>query len=216
MPPFLQDPDFPSINKPIAVNDFVVNTVSIENIVPMSVGVVKQVSNDSATVFFIGKTKQLTLAKEKLVVIDIYKTGKEEGTTRPPFKYKICNICHILKNQATEFEYNQNDKQGRPTTRPSCRGCRVNINGKSMPLSERQRMDRIKPQPYQLFECPICHKVSIPGVTANIVIDHDHRTGRAREWICDSCNTGIGRFQDDPEMLYKIADYIKKHNGGLE
>lgn len=72
-------------------------------------------------------------------------------------------------------------------------------------------MNAIKPAPYDLFECPICKKLSIPGVTANIVIDHDHRTGWAREWICDSCNTGIGRFQDDPEMLEKISKYIKSH-----
>ena len=85
-----------------------------------------------------------------------------------------------------------------------------------MPKSEKDRMNSIKPKDYELFECPICHKVTIPDVTANIVIDHDHRTGLAREWICDSCNTGIGRFQDSPEMLGKIAEYITKHNSKLE
>lgn len=210
------DPKFPSIQKEVAVNDFVVNKTQCGFIVPMSVGVVRAVEGDSASVFFVGRATLQEVSISKLIVIDIYKTGKEQGTYTPPFKFKICNICHILKIQATEFEYNQNDKQGRPTTRPSCRDCRVDINGRSMPTSERIRMNAIKPKDYQLFECPICHKVSIPDVTANIVIDHDHRTGMAREWICDSCNTGIGRFQDSPEMLEKIAAYIKKHNSGLE
>ena len=72
-------------------------------------------------------------------------------------------------------------------------------------------MTKIKPKDYELFKCPICGKRSIPGVTCNIVIDHDHRSGKARAWICDSCNTGIGRFQDDVEILSKIIKYIKKH-----
>lgn len=213
---FLEDQDLPSIDKEIGINDFVINTKQVEDIVPMSVGVVRSVYKDTAEVFFIGKSKLISINKLDLIVIDIYKTGKEQGTFTPPFKYKICNICHVLKNQAQEFEYNQNDKQGRPTTRPSCRDCRVNINGKKMPKSEKDRMNSIKPKDYELFECPICHKVTIPDVTANIVIDHDHRTGLAREWICDSCNTGIGRFQDSPEMLGKIAEYITKHNSKLE
>ena len=213
---YLNDPLFPSIAKSIAVNDFVVNIDTIGDIVPMSVGVVKEVDISDAVIFFIGKKQQLSVNKDNLVVIDIYKTGKQQGSSTAPFKYKICNVCHILKVQDIDFEYNQNDAQGRQTTRPSCRKCRVKINGKSMPQSERQRMEKIKPQPYQLFECPICHKVSIPGVTANIVIDHDHRTGLAREWICDSCNTGIGRFQDSPEMINQIAEYIKKHNDVLK
>ena len=85
------------------------------------------------------------------------------------------------------------------------------MNGKSLTTAEKRRMTKIKPKDYELFKCPICGKRSIPGVTCNIVIDHDHRSGKARAWICDSCNTGIGRFQDDVEILSKIIKYIKKH-----
>lgn len=208
---YRNDPGFPYLNKEIAKNDFVVNEFKIDDIEILSVGVVKEVNNSTATVFFIGKSKLITTELDKLIPINIYRTGKEEASRTPPFKYKICNKCHVLKVQSIYFDYNQNDKYGRPTTRPSCKSCRVDIDGVKMPKSERDRMNRIKPKPYELFECPICHKVTIPDVTANIVIDHDHRTGRARAWICDSCNTGIGRFQDSPEMLEKIAEYIKKH-----
>lgn len=205
------DPEFPIIKKEIEVNDFVINKIIKDEIVPCSVGVVRDIHDSTIIVHFIGKDEIIPLSHNDLVVIDITRTGKEEGTKTPPFKYKICNLCHIIKNQSTEFEYNQNDKYGRQTTRPSCRDCRVNINGKSMPKAERDRMNAIKPLPHELFRCPICQKLSIPDITANIVIDHDHRTGMAREWICDSCNTGIGRFQDSPEMLEKISLYIKSH-----
>ena len=97
---------------------------------------------------------------------------------------------------------------GRKTTRPSCRVCRVNIDGVKIIPSESKRMDKVKPQ--LLFTCPICEKMSIVDVTANLVKDHDHITGMGREWICDSCNTGLGRFQDDIKLLQKVINYLQK------
>ncbi len=209
------DAEFPLLNKGVDVNDFVINktglTIDGVGIVPCSVGVVRAINEDCVDVCFIGKNKVGRVKTDELIVIDVARTGKEKGTATKPFKFKICNICHVLKNQKEEFDCNQNDKQGRQTTRPSCKDCRVGIDGKKLKSSEKKRMLAIKPQPHELFECPICKKLSIPDVTANIVIDHDHRTGNAREWICDSCNTGIGRFQDDPKMLEKISEYIRSY-----
>jgi len=62
-----------------------------------------------------------------------------------------------------------------------------------------------------LFICPVCKKPSIPHVTANLVIDHNHNTGNAREWICDSCNTGLGRFKDNIDLLQNVIKYLKKY-----
>jgi len=70
-------------------------------------------------------------------------------------------------------------------------------------------MLKIKPEFF--FICPICKKSSIPYITANVVIDHDHKTGDARSWICDSCNTGLGRFKDNIELLQEGIKYLKKH-----
>ncbi|WP_230380692.1 endonuclease domain-containing protein [Helicobacter pylori] len=41
--------------------------------------------------------------------------------------------------------------------------------------------------------------------------DHNHDTGQGREWICDSCNTGLGRFKDNPKFLEKVIEYLKKY-----
>ncbi|MDR0645017.1 MAG: endonuclease VII domain-containing protein [Treponema sp.] len=43
---------------------------------------------------------------------------------------------------------------------------------------------------------PCSRKRSIVGITAKIVADHDHHTGNIRAFICDSCNTGLGRFKN--------------------
>jgi len=206
-----QDSEFPKLNKTVEVNDFVVNKVQIDDIVPCSVGVVKACKEQHSVVLFIGKNVEKRILVQSVIPINIYKTGKPQETDKQPYTYKICNLCHILKVQSDDFDYNQNDKFGRQTTRPSCKSCRVDIDGKSLKATEKRRMELIKPKDYELFTCPICGKRSIPGVTCSIVIDHDHRTGNAREWICDSCNTGIGRFKDDITILEKIISYINKH-----
>nr|WP_269203404.1 endonuclease VII domain-containing protein [Helicobacter pylori] len=72
-------------------------------------------------------------------------------------------------------------------------------------------MDKIAPPKGSVFTCPICEKRSIVGVTANLVRDHNHDTGLGREWICDSCNTGLGRFKDNPKFLEKVIEYLKKY-----
>jgi len=44
-----------------------------------------------------------------------------------------------------------------------------------------------------------------------MVLEHDHRTGKPGGWICDSCNTGLGRFKDDVELLKSAIEFLKKN-----
>ena len=41
--------------------------------------------------------------------------------------------------------------------------------------------------------------------------DHCHKTGNFRGWLCNRCNTTLGRVNDDPELLRKMASYLEKH-----
>lgn len=185
----------------ITTNDYVVATTNIGEIKERSVGLVKEVSGEEISVFFIGANELVKTDGNHVEYLDIDNTGK-------PHKYKICNRCHLLKDRLEEFSINQTDAKGRKTTRPTCKECRVAIDGKPMTSAERKRLDRMKPK--DLFTCPICKKISIANVTANLVRDHDHMTGKGRVWICDSCNTGLGRFKDDIELLQKAIDYLNE------
>jgi hypothetical protein len=191
----------------IKVNDFVVLIAKVEDLEKNAVGFVKKVTPPKATVFFIGKLKEIDIELSEIKFLDTAKTGRPKGMVKE-FPTKICNVCHILKS-IDDFDVNQNAVAGK-TRRPACKDCRKGIDGVALKTSEKRRMEAIKPEVF--FVCPICKKPSIPGVTANLVIDHNHKTGNAREWICDSCNTGLGRFKDNIELIRETIKYLKKHN----
>lgn len=44
-----------------------------------------------------------------------------------------------------------------------------------------------------------------------LAVDHNHATGKNRGLLCMACNTGIGSLQDNPDLLEKAADYIRKY-----
>ena len=52
-------------------------------------------------------------------------------------------------------------------------------------------------------------KCAICGSALNLGIDHDHTRNILRGLLCDLCNTGIGLFHDNPELLIRAARYLK-------
>ena len=57
-------------------------------------------------------------------------------------------------------------------------------------------------------KCDIC-SASIDG--RNRHLDHCHKTGKLRGWLCHGCNIGLGMFKDDFETLKAAALYVKIH-----
>lgn len=57
--------------------------------------------------------------------------------------------------------------------------------------------------------CALCNKVELSEPPA---IDHCHKTGKIRALLCNCCNTGLGKFRDDPELLKSAIEYLEKHN----
>lgn len=56
--------------------------------------------------------------------------------------------------------------------------------------------------------CAICARE--PEAGKNLCVDHDHETGKARSLLCRRCNTAIGQLNDDPTLLEKAAEYLKR------
>lgn len=166
------------------------------------VGVIKSENKNHASIFFVRIWKQVELNQNDFEIIDVRKTG--DG-----FSKKICNVCHKLK-KTTEFVKNQNAKNNRSVRRPSCKDCRTKMEG--VGISRTDRVEWLKKKPHnEPFECPVCKKRTIADVTSKVVLEHDHRTGKPGGWICDSCNTGLGRFKDDVELLKSGIEFLKKN-----
>lgn len=166
------------------------------------IGVIKSEAKNHASVFFIRIWGQVELGKNDFEIIDVKRTG--DG-----FPKKICNVCHKLK-KTSEFAKNQNAKNNRSVRRPSCKDCRIKMEGVGVSRADQLKWLENKPV-NEPFECPICNKRTIAGVTSKVVLEHDHHTGKAGGWICDSCNTGLGRFKDDIELLKRAIEFLKKN-----
>lgn len=87
---------------------------------------------------------------------------------------------------------------------------------------ERKRSDRanwiyLKKRPHGLdaYEarkflegrtCALC------GSEENLVVDHDHLTGKIRDALCRAHNLAMGLFDDDVALLRAAADYVEGHH----
>ena len=66
-----------------------------------------------------------------------------------------------------------------------------------------------RPKIGEEFTCPICHRKKVRNFQNDVVLDHSHIDGGVRGWVCSSCNTSIGKFYDDPNILQRAIDWIK-------
>jgi len=66
----------------------------------------------------------------------------------------------------------------------------------------------------QMFEqqkgcCAICGRHQ-SELKLTLGVDHNHTTGEIRKLLCRGCNSGIGHFNDDIELLLKAVNYLKE------
>ena len=51
-------------------------------------------------------------------------------------------------------------------------------------------------------KCDLC------GEQKQLVVDHCHTKKTVRKLLCRMCNTGLGMFKENPEVLRKAAEYV--------
>lgn len=153
------------------------------------------------SIFFVRVWKECQFNKNDYALIDLSQIGDN-------LPNKICNVCHKLL-PSIKFAKNQNGKDNRSVRRPTCQECRKAIDGLGLSSTEKAHWLTSKPQDGEPFECPVCGRRTIAGVTSKVVLDHNHKTGKGKAWICDTCNTGIGRYGDDPERIRRALTYLE-------
>jgi hypothetical protein len=71
----------------------------------------------------------------------------------------------------------------------------------SLTKLQQHELEAGRPRPQT---CEICN------ATGKICFDHDHKTGKFRGWICENCNRALGHAKDNPEILYRMSEYLRK------
>ncbi len=54
--------------------------------------------------------------------------------------------------------------------------------------------------------CDICKEVK------QLVVDHNHKTGKVRSLLCRNCNTGLGSFYENISILTNAIKYIERYD----
>jgi hypothetical protein len=57
-------------------------------------------------------------------------------------------------------------------------------------------------------KCKICAVTS-----ENLYIDHDHKSMEVRGLLCRDCNSALGLFRDNTEILENAIEYLKSNKG---
>ena len=68
----------------------------------------------------------------------------------------------------------------------------------------------------QNYLCAVCHEQNKPGKDGepeNLAVDHNHRTGANRALLCQRCNRVLGMLKDSQELLIRLLEYLRKHDG---
>lgn len=143
----------------------------------------------------------------------------------PGCAVKVCTKCKVEK-PLDEF----GKRSDRPSVKSYCKPCdnALSVERKrryraANPVAESARLRRIHlkykfgvtPEWFdqllatQSGRCAICGTDN-PGVQGkqHFFIDHCHTTGAVRRLLCNSCNSGIGHFREDPVLLVSAVHYL--------
>ena len=139
-----------------------------------------------------------------------------------PFKAqrteKMCTRCEVVK-PLSSFGTRLIKCSGNTIHKSLCRDCeRISANEfyHRHPRSDKTHNSMIKYK-YGLTResfdelkkksggmCGLC---GLPMRIYNV--DHDHKTGKVRGFLCSKCNTGLGLLNDDIKLLQRAIEYIK-------
>lgn len=130
---------------------------------------------------------------------------------------KQCYTCKKLK-PLTEFHSNCRKYDGLSIY---CKDC-VRLQRKDKHYHKWSRY-RITQAQYNIIlkqqkgVCAICGKPETAHDSRTkqikpLVVDHDHKTNKFRELLCDNCNHILGNARDDIKILEKAIEYLRKHS----
>ena len=120
------------------------------------------------------------------------------------------------KGQATRKKYLKSPK-GKAAQKRAQDNYKRNHPEKIKASSEKSKLAKygIDRARYQLMfaeqkgVCKLCGKPE--KKIRKLAVDHCHTTGKVRGLLCMECNTGLGKFKDNTEVLARAIAYLEVH-----
>ena len=130
---------------------------------------------------------------------------------------KVCRTCKVEK-EVSMFAKNPTGTFGVRGTCKVCRGAdKFKIRRQNIKAKYGITMEQfVKMYENQNGLCKICDREMEMFSTRDRMhdianIDHCHKTKEIRALLCNYCNTGLGKFMDDADLLVKASNYLKKY-----
>lgn len=105
---------------------------------------------------------------------------------------KKCRACKEIK-PIEDYPFFSTNEAGRKNT---CKECSKRLN------ALRKKLREANPPP-ESGNCPICG-----NYTKYWILDHCHFSNKFRGYVCNSCNLGMGKFNDDVVLLQSAIEYL--------
>ena len=120
---------------------------------------------------------------------------------------KKCYKCSEIKNK-TEFVKCSKNSDGlysycKKCTYETKRPMRWKELGMDFSLEDYTNLSELQDN-----KCAIC-KEDASTNKRRLAVDHCHKTGNVRGLLCGKCNTALGKFKDDIEILQNAINYLK-------
>jgi hypothetical protein len=124
----------------------------------------------------------------------------KEQVKKPVGRTQCCDKCGEEKD-LSQFYLRQYNTSGVDST---CKRCM--IDDQTFRIKLRKEIGHLEPD-----VCDCCGKPPNGKSRATkLCIDHDHKTGKLRGWLCMDCNRGIGLLGDDLTGVLNALEYLKK------
>jgi len=130
-----------------------------------------------------------------------------KGKEYPQSWCKACTRAN-RKEHYQEQKAHKDDPSFKKHKKPrymDVRGCRIT-------LEEFRTLQKDQKNVCKLCGNPETKVHNITKRVQELSVDHCHITGRIRGLLCSRCNMVLGRCNDDPTLLRRMADYLEQNS----
>lgn len=150
-------------------------------------------------------TKVCTSCKEEKIISE-FRFRPRAGEDRPRAECRLCEAARYRTHRAANPEKIKETKkkwEGRNPDKTERIALRKSAKAYGLDPNEVERHFDA-----HHGKCDICGGDPV-GRSKRLSIDHCHTTNKFRGLLCGTCNTGLGQFKDDPDLLLKAIGYLK-------